>query len=205
MAPLHDTDLAENRWTQAEWNDFELWEKLEARQKKIRKQWIVLTAVLFCLLSSVPIVMDQWARWSAINSARQLGQLIDQVKVTSISEKSAYQVRVEQVAPPTVLVEKITQCGPGGSVMSSERQVLQTRWPWYSTRLLTPQDHRALNLTYSSEVFCFDRLTGHSQATSAFVFVAEKDLSATGLTDDLKDRLGVLILEGAEAQVQFTH
>ena len=50
MVPIHDTDVAEERWSQAEWENYELWEKVELKLKRKKQLWILATFLVFLAL-----------------------------------------------------------------------------------------------------------------------------------------------------------
>ena len=68
MVPIHDTDLAQERWSQTEWEHYELWEKLEVKLSDVARPSgsAPLPFLLFFILSSVPILIEHWPKWIAL-------------------------------------------------------------------------------------------------------------------------------------------
>lgn len=90
MVPIYDTDIAESRWQQAEWRQFELWEKIEQRARR-RLRLICLGAMgVFLLISSVPVLQSGFPKWVSLHELRKIGQLWSASKTKAIQEKSAY-------------------------------------------------------------------------------------------------------------------
>lgn len=50
MVPIYDSDVAEERWSKAEWRNYELWEKLEQRQIRKKRLWIMATILVFLMI-----------------------------------------------------------------------------------------------------------------------------------------------------------
>ncbi len=77
MVPIHDTDLAEKRWSDSEWRQFELWDKIEVRLRRRRRRWSILAGALFLLLASVPTVVQRWPKWASLHAARRIAEEIN--------------------------------------------------------------------------------------------------------------------------------
>ncbi len=110
MAPIHDTDLASERWAKAQWRNFELWEKLEVKIKQRRWIWIIATGVLFLLISSVPVIQDQSIKWQARAALKRLALEINSLKRMAATEHQAYLLRFVNFDTLEFVVERRETC-----------------------------------------------------------------------------------------------
>jgi hypothetical protein len=202
MCPIHDTDSPEERWSKAEWEHYELWEKLEARLR-IRRRWIVFACVvLFLGLSSIPIVVDSGPQWRALRAMRELGEHLSRIKRQAVTRELALRVSVDPSEPLLLRVERAASC------RSAKFE------PDEAFRLLTHDKRRAelgwLDPVRGQEVgipglltrFCYDPLLGSSvtpgpDSVAAFVVLPVKEL-----TEEPKHH-AVLLLRGPSAEISF--
>lgn len=96
MAPIHDTDLAENRWSQSEWNHYELWEKKEARNRRNRRIWMGATALLFFLLGAIPVIRVSRPEWKLKALGWAVAREIGAIRNRALTEKKAYAVKLTE-------------------------------------------------------------------------------------------------------------
>lgn len=83
MAPIHDTDIAENRWSQAEWETYELWEKVEERQRRARAFWILGTIATFIIISAYPVVDQSRPKWLGERAAGKISYEINHLRTNA--------------------------------------------------------------------------------------------------------------------------
>src|SRR5262245_34313847 len=95
MVPIHDTDVASERWSKAEWEHYELWEKIEQRYRRRRRLWILGTVAVFVALSSIPVIMDRWPHWASVTASRKLASEINALKRDASIEHQAFRLRFE--------------------------------------------------------------------------------------------------------------
>src|SRR5947209_6501404 len=147
MAPIYESDVAEERWSKTEWNHYELWEKVEQRIRRYNRLWIAATVLVFLLLSSVPIVIDQYPRWTALAATRRLGQEIANMKRESAMTHVPYRIRFVQSGETGAefQVEKLEKCGQAtGTVVKTGTLVSAAQASKY--RFLTRQMGESLSI-----------------------------------------------------------
>jgi len=202
MAPIHDTDIAEERWSRGGWENYELWEKVEVRLRRQKRLWILATAVMFLSLSAVPIVMDRWPKWTSRAMTRKLAQEINHIKWEAIADRAAYRLRFVGEGHLDFIVEKLAQCSsPAGEIKRTGRlgsEETSNTYSWVSAE-------QAKNFAIPGIVseFCYDPLQGNyaflnGGAVVGFGIISVKDLSESRL-----DRLSVLLLSGPSAEISF--
>lgn len=120
MVPIHDTDVAEERWSQSSWRNFELWEKLEVRLRRQRGWMVVLAVVLFLIASAIPVIQDQWSAWRSTHQARHLAEWVLTLRTQASLRRQA--LRVWQQTDG-LHAEFRSGCDSGASVF-------ETRAPW---------------------------------------------------------------------------
>lgn len=204
MVPIYESDVAEERWSKTEWNHYELWEKVEQRIRRYNRLWIAATALVFLLLSSVPIVMDQYPHWTALAATRRLGQEIDSMKREAAVAHTPFRLRFIQAGENGVAfqVEKLDKCSsPTGTVVRTGSLVSPNQISKY--RFLTRQMGESLSIPGLLEEFCYDPLQGSETAVrgenvAGFAIAPVKDL-----TDRRTDRIAVLLLMGPSAELSF--
>ena len=189
MVPIHDTDLAEERWSQAEWNHYELWEKIEMRVRRKRRIWVVSTVVCFLLLSSVPIIHENRPRWAALRAARHLARELQRVKRDASLVDRAFRIRFRPGGQLLFDVEQLTRCGASG--------------PGVLIRSGSVQEGASLPLVLLdgpslSNSFCFDPLNGLSEPSVSFGIAPSDDAKA-----GRDDRAVVLIANGTSAEISY--
>ncbi|HLE00055.1 MAG TPA: hypothetical protein VJB59_07340 [Bdellovibrionota bacterium] len=201
MAPIYDTDIAEERWSQAEWESYELWEKAELRLKRRRRNWILATAGVFVFLFSVPIIADQRAKWATLKSARLLAQEINWVKREASIGHNALRIRFSGEGILKYDIESTPSC----STTAGSAPVLRTGTLSEDENfvLLTPQKGQELGVPGLVREFCYDAMTGSEPAAQGrpvvgFGIIPEKDLLESRM-----DRLSVLIITGPSADISF--
>lgn len=194
MVPIHDTDVAEERWTQAEWEHYELWEQIERRIRRRRMGWIFGISLLFLMVSAVPVIRERMPAWSAQIAARRFTEDVNEIKRRAIIENHAYQIRFESPESDQYAVERVTSCkGALPGTLDSVRVLRGLK------------DFPVVQVAKISrlEKFCFDPILGAEfslagQEMVGFAFVTAKDLAEQRL-----DRASALLLKGPSAEISF--
>jgi len=201
MVPIHESDVAENRWKDDEWRQFELWERIELRLRR-KKIWIVLAvAFVFVAILAVPIIQDRLPKWRALNAMRVLAVRANQMKVDAAALGVPLRLRIENSAEgPQYLIERVERCNSastarawgGGSVfdhpeIGSEFVVFE------------PKDAAKLGLERVTTDVCYDP-TGleASERIQALGILSAKDLTSGRL-----DRASFLNFSGLFAEIDF--
>ena len=204
MVPIHDTDLAAERWSKAEWEHYELWEKIEQRFRRRRRLWILATLGVFIVLSSVPVVMDRWPHWMSQMATRRLAQEINTIKREASIEHLAFRIRFDGKGALSYTVAKINHCGEGnvvtvrsGSLLSADQSS--------SFALISPPQADELSLPGLVEEYCYDPLPLESQTVpdtlTGFGIIPVKDLTAE--SSPRQDRLALMLLNGPSSELSF--
>jgi hypothetical protein len=206
MVPIHDTDIAQERWAQTEWQHYELWEKVEVQLRRRKAIWIAATVLLFLCLSSVPILMDRWPKWTALGANRKLGQQIGLMKAVaglpSEADHQAFRMRFSPDHRLSYTIEKLSSCSdPSGTVVRTGELLRASRMDQFV--LLSPQQGKELGIPGLVESFCYDSLKGSEQTAgeesiSGFGVISVKDLA-----EKRTDRVSLLIFKGPSAELSF--
>ena len=196
MPPIHDTDVAENRWNQAEWDRYELWERIERRLRAKRRLWIGGSIVIFLMISAIPPFRENWPHWKALALARRLGQEVNQMKREAIMSRAPYRIRLLDGLQAEI--ERVSNCSDpvGTAVRHFDLAVSGFRW-------LEPA--RAQTLGYPGVVnqFCYDPLKGGSGLGQEASIVGLGILPEVDASSGRGDRFAILFLSGPSALVSF--
>ncbi|MFZ9595946.1 MAG: hypothetical protein ACO3A2_07700 [Bdellovibrionia bacterium] len=203
MAPIHDTDVGEERWLRSEWENYELWEKLELRLKRQKRLWIFCTFITFMVLSAVPILMDRWPKWKTRSVVRNLAQHINQLKKHAAIQRAPLRFTLTQPAEGKFLIEKVTHCS-----QSLGSEVIQSGSLWNESSsaqvtFLTPEQGEALGVPGLTRSFCYEPLLGASVSGPSDFIQGFAVMPVTDLTERRMDRLSVLLLSGILAEATF--
>jgi len=205
MVPIHDTDLAEERWSKAEWENYELWERIELRLKRQKRLLIVATVILFLVLSSIPIIINQWPKWTTRSLSRQLAQLINQVKRESISSRAALRLRFLEEGKLDYVIEKLTSCSEN-SAASGEKIAESTLgdpskngiYTWVSAKV-----GMELQVPGLVSEFCYDSLSGNGAILQGKEVIGFGLIPVKDLTEKKLSHLSLLLLTGSSAEISF--
>jgi hypothetical protein len=204
MVPIYESDVAEERWSKTEWNHYELWEKVEQRIRRYNRLWIASTALVFLLLSSVPIVIEQFPHWTALAATRRLGQEIERLKRDAATAHVPFRLIFlkDGIDGVAYQVEKVEKCNsPVGTVVRTGSLVSPKHIGQY--QLLNHSQGEALSLPGLLERYCYDPLEGSEPAArgndiAGFAVAPVKDLA-----EHRVDRIAVLLLEGPSSELSF--
>lgn len=203
MVPLHETDLAEERWSKVEWENYELWEKVELRLKRQRRLWILFTLLLFLVFSSIPIVMDRWPKWRTRAIARKLAQELNNLKREAGTRHAAHRLRFISEEKLDFIVEKVDSCDSksaefawSGSLRDEKDSENQYYW-------LSPEKGQSLGIPGLMKQFCYDPLVGYELGKNEGEFTGFGFIAAKDLTENRQDRISILLLSGQSAEISF--
>ncbi len=202
MVPIHDTDVAEERWSQSEWQNYELWEKVESRFKRKRQLWILATIVVFIVLSSIPLVSERWPKWMTRRISRNLAQEMNRIKREASIDRAAYRLRFTTDGKLDFIVERLPECSASKGTLvrmgSLVKESLRDDYLWVSSG-------RGVELGVPGLVseFCYDYLTGSASALRGNTVNGFGIIPANDLTEKRLDRLTVLLLTGPSAESSF--
>ncbi len=212
MAPIHETDVAEERSARAQWEHYELWEKVVVRARRKRGLWIGATVLVFFGLSAVPIVLERLPHWRAIEASRVLAQEVSKMKREAAADQHAYRIRFAGQGSLSFRVEKSANCfEPSGAVVREGTLMASAHAEKFS--LLSPTRGKEIGIPGLSETFCYDPLEGSSvewsnqEQMAGFGIIPRQDIEVPGsAVNELtirRDRLSVLLLNGQSAEISF--
>jgi len=200
MVPIHDTDVAEERWSQAEWGNYELWERVELRLKRQKRLWIFATFVLFIILSAIPIMIDRWPKWETRALSIRLAQEINWIKLQASVSRSAYRLGLNENLSYTI--ERVADCSVSqGELIKSasiDRKFILEDYAWF-----TPAQSAEQNIPGIISSFCYDHLLGSFVATQGQTVVGFGIVPVKDLAEKRVDRLSLILLTGASAEISF--
>lgn len=202
MVPIHDTDLADERWKQGEWKHYEFWEEVETRFKRKKKLWIVIVLVLFFILSAYPVVQERIPKWRALRAARELARTMSLLRRQAIVEKAIFRLRFPDPTQPRYIIEKLRSCQDvSGPVV--QKGLLIDEIFLSQLAIMNHEMGQQFGFNKLIEQYCFDPLRGNSTfplelEEAGFAFIPVKDL-AKGRSD----RIAVLLLQGYRSEITF--
>lgn len=208
MAPIYDSDVAEKRWSQAEWTQFEFWEKVEHRLRRNKRFWVISTGLAFFAISSIPVVIDQRPRWVSVATARNLAQEINQLKRSASLEHLAFRIRFTGVGSLDYVVERSESCQSSGGSQVRLGSLL-TKTSSFLTGsagsfvLLSSEMGEKAGIPGLVTEFCYDPLQGSAPFLSGKSQVGFGIAPADDLASERLDRLSVLLISGSSAELLF--
>jgi hypothetical protein len=204
MAPIYDTDLADERFAKDEWNRFELWEKIEIRLRRRKRLWIGATAVAFVALSSVPIVMDRTPKWQALSATRRLAEEINGIKREANAAHAAIRIRFAGGGSLSYVVEKLPSCSAAaGPAVALRSGALLEPEKARGLRLLDRAKGTELGIGGFAESICYDYLAGSDVTLRGEPFAGFGIMPVNDLAEKRVDRLAILLATGPSADISF--
>lgn len=197
MAPQHDSDIAKKRWEEDEWRHYELWERLEIKQRHRKWLWIGVTIVLFFGLSAVPVVMEKWPKWRSVRATRELAQVLNQLKRKASVEQSALRLRFQSSRGLDYQIEKISDCKSNSAGQAYSSGHLLSEGEKDEFLILPPENGSSLELPGLVKEFCYDPIKENDEVLG-FAIIPVKDLANSRF-----DRYSLLILSGPSAEISF--
>lgn len=202
MVPIHETDLAEERWSKAGWENYELWEKVELRLKRKKRLWIFATLLTFIILSAVPIVMDRWSKWVALSLARHLAQEVNWLKREASTNHTAFRLKFITHGKLNYVIEKVQNCfAPQGEIVRAGSLVTRSIFEGYTW--VNPEEGTQLGVPGLVNEFCYDDLAGSGAVLKGESVVGFGVMSVKDLAEKKVDHLSILLLSGPSAEISF--
>jgi hypothetical protein len=201
MVPIHESDVAENRWKDDEWRQFELWERIEYRLRQKRTRIILGVALVFISILAAPIIEDRLPKWRALNAVRGLAVHANEMKVDAASLGVPLRLRVENsLEGPQYVIERVERCdAPAGAQVWGGGFVFNKAEYGKAFVVFQPADATSLGLERITTALCFDPLgTEGVEQTQAIGILSAKDL-----TDRRLDRATFLNFSGLFARIDF--
>lgn len=205
MAPIHESDLGEERWSKVEWENYELWEKVEQRLRRKKNLAVLATVMVFTVLSAVPIVGDRWPKWTTRTFARRLAQELNWIKSQASVHRSAYRFKLLDPNKLDYAVERLSNCNQVQGEVVKTGSLARADGEGYVS--ITPAVGETLAIPGLVTEFCYDSLKGSGQqslastkevTTAGLAFIPVRDL-----TEKRLDRVSVLLFTGTSAEFSF--
>ena len=219
MVPIHDTDVAEERWSKGEWENYELWEKVEVRLRRNRRVWIGATVLVFLALSAIPIVMDRWQKWATRELAKDLALEINRVKKDAAISRTPLRLVITSQDKFEFSVSQVSSCDnktpqingptfPNSPATPLPKPSVRTgvlaggKWEGRFTVINSEQAEK-LGIPGIVNEYCYDPYQGSSVESKPLDAVGFGIIPVKDLTENRIDRLTVLLLTGASADISF--
>jgi hypothetical protein len=202
MAPIYDTDIAQSRWDKADWENYELWEKVAHRHRRHRRGWIAVTVAVFMLFSSIPIVLDRWDKWATLAASRRLAEEINRLKRDAGIEHVAYRMRFAEGGYLEYRIEKAASCSDPKPILARTGRLFEGA-AYSKYQLMTTALGVESGIPGLIQDFCYDYLSGSDtilkgEAVAGFGIAPAKDLAEKRL-----DRISILLINGPSAMPVF--
>jgi len=207
MPPIHDTDIAAERWSQGEWDNYELWEKIEIRLRRRKYLWIAAAALVFLFVSAIPIVLDRSPKWSALRASRELAQVINQMKREAGMTRKAYVIHFQE-GTLNYQVNRVSSCSQAtDSVLAFQGTLLKPEQT-AAYKILNDSESKQFKIPGLVDHFCYDPFHGSEFSADpntlyAFGVAPAADISVKTMTEPRLDRISILFLRGPSAEISF--
>ena len=206
MVPIYDTDVAEERWSKAEWEQYELWEKVELRLKRRKRLWVLGTFLLFLTLFSLPIIAEQRPKRASLYATRRIAQEINRMKVEAGLNRSAY--RLQFLTPSSYEIVRLNSCAErAGQVVRSGSFSECSEIP---LKLLDMNSRETEGLPGLVREFCYDPISGSEPANrgeNVVGFAVQPEQAArmteNGAPEGALSSTSLLLLSGSSAEISF--
>jgi hypothetical protein len=200
MVEMDDADLDEQRFFQKTWQNYELWEKVEARFRRKRLLWILATLFLVFFFSAIPVVTDRFPYWQSRFAAEQLAQEMNRMKREAMVNRESYRIRFLDPSSLSYTVEKVQHCSDAQGVKLRTSELRQTS---EALAWLPPSQGEALGIPGLVSDFCYDPWLGNHWSLQGQPLVGFAILPAQDLQSHRLDRLSILLIQGPSAEMIF--
>lgn len=206
MVPIHDSDLAEKRWKEDEWKEYELWEKLEERQTRKRLVWIAFTAILFICILAIPVLRDHFPKWKGLDLVRRIAQEANELKLEASSRFVPLRMAIVQDSSGiSYSVFRVENCHSSNRLETFRTEPLLSALEAEELRLIDLPAATALGLEKTTLEFCYDPVEGDptlavTEDSRAIGVVPVKDLATS---PPRLDRISVVGFNGHAAEISF--
>lgn len=203
MVPIHESDVAENRWKDDEWRQFELWERIELRLRR-KRTWIVLAVAFgFVAILAAPVIEDRLPKWRALNAMRALAVRANQMKVDAAALGVPLRIRIEDSAEgPQYVIERVDRCvgaEPKSAHVWGGGPIFENRERAADFVVFDPRVATAFGLERVTTMVCYDPLGTEAAAGVQALGI----LTAKDLTEKRLDRVSFLNFSGLFAEIDF--
>lgn len=199
MVPIHESDVAENRWKESEWNAYELWEAVEIRERHRRLWLVAFCAVIALVILALPIYQEQLPKWRGLRFARILSDRLLDIRKDAAHAQKRFFVKIGQDSEGRIHGDVFDAATEQDCV----QQAQSNSAPIFSfpvidegqkeISLVTFSDSERLGLRGVVESVCFDPFRESDGESKTFAFIPVKDL-----TDYRQDRIStVTVLDAA--------
>jgi hypothetical protein len=201
LAPIRPDDV-ENQ-AQAiheEWKSYELWEKVEVRERRNRRGWIVLTGLLFLILSAIPVILEQGPRWKSLSLARQVASELNRVRRDAALLHEPMNVRLVFDEWMTIQVSRVKSCQDEAPASLYRQERLdpraQAKFRWADSEIA-----QKFGLEKMVQSLCFDPIRGWSIEGQEPVGIAI--FPVRDLAEMREDRAAVVWVSGIDQSISF--
>jgi hypothetical protein len=202
MVPIPESDLGQGGWSKVEWENYELWEKIEVRLRRKKRLWIFATVVTFFALSAVPMAMDRWPKWMTRSIARALGQEVNRVKREACIAHAPYRIRLTDESNLNYVVEKVTACDRSSGELIRTGVLATGDWVKHYVWLSVSKSN-TLGIPGLVSQFCYDPLTGSDLYKIGEPLAGFAISPVSDLTEKRLDRTTVLLVSGPFSEISF--
>lgn len=198
MVPIYETDIAKKRWETAEWNNFELWERIERREKKKKWIWIFCTFLFIVFLFAIPVFIDQKPKWKTRALSRKLAQTIQFIKKEAAIKHTPLQLVFNNPPSFHFQIRQVPHCSnPSSSIVVQEAN-LETEDHQY--QLISKPEGIDLNIPGLSLDYCYDPMSQKNIEENLLGFgIALKSDMQTKRTD----RITILLYSDKFGEISF--
>jgi len=200
--PTHDTDLAKIRWQRHGWRNFELWEKVEKRINRKKRNWILLTFLIFMILSAYPVFLDRWVKKDTLVAIRKLAEEINWIKHQAAVQQKAYKIIFAGGNTLDYHVETSLTCRDAKKKVIRRGTLLKgSKVGKYL--LLSAQEGEQLSVPGLVTSFCYDFVWGSENYSQGNAVTGMGIIPAADMNIGVTHRISVLVFEGESAKLSF--
>ena len=204
MAPIHDTDLAEERWSKAEWEHFELWEKIEQQMRRRRMKLNAAVALIFLLIAAIPPAIDRWPRWEALWLGGRLAKEVGSLKRLAAVEHQAFRIRFDADGKLTYAIERASSCSDPQGTVVTRGSLAASAARMERHRIVSPAAGVAEGIPGLVDAICYDPIRGAvapNGEVGGLMGVAIAPVN--DLAKGRKDRLSILLISGVNGELSI--
>lgn len=200
MAPIHESDLAENRSREQEWRKYELWERVEERLRRARWLWIGTAVALFLVVSSVPVIADRLPKWRTLAAARRLAREMSLLRVEA-AKRGAVRLRFPAAEDTAFIVEGVPDCAFKGAGAEIRRSRLSR--PGEGLSMADPEASQEFGVPGLRLEACFDAREGADFSLAGRTVSGFGVFPAADREHARTDRLSIVLLSGPLGEPTF--
>lgn len=205
MAPIYDSDVSEKRYETEAWENVELWEKIEARNRRRRRFWIFATILSAAIITAIPVFWDQSPHWAAKFAARQLATEIMRFKTIVARTKKPHLFTFTQPDALEFSISEVGSCGNPPGIVNPPVQKLEGGDKGELTVLSPEQAKDILGVDHIVQSVCYDPVQGFWTTEGG----AELRAFAIGPIPDLdpqkkrSNRIVLILISGKNGEISY--